>query len=178
MPEGGGQLAFAISALGLYACTPDTEESLVLCIVAGLAAVVSLVLPFRSLGRAGAALCVGVFVWVAAFDARGRPAAFVGAITALGLLVTGPIGGLLRGRTRRSRGWFVLAASLVVQAALAAYAGRVVGIERSVATAVALAVPAVVIGVITGALIGTPVRVRRSAVSSASTRSFTARPPT
>ena len=170
MPDGGGQLAFALSALGLYACTPDTEESLVLCVVAGLAAVVSLVLPLRSLGRAGAAVCVGVFVWIAAFDARGRPAAFVGALAALGLLLTGPLGGLLRGRTRRSRGWAVLAASLAVQAALAAYAGRVVGLERSIWTSVALAVPAVVLGVIAGAVIGMPVRERRSALSSSSTR--------
>jgi hypothetical protein len=152
--KGGTPVAFAIASVGVFACVPDTEEAWVLLVVAVVAAVISVVTPWRTLGASGSFACTGVLVWVAAFDARGRPAAVIGAVTALGLLVWEPIGARLRGARLGKHRVHSRVALVLAHAALAAYASRVVGLERSVWSAVAFAVPAVVVGITVGALVG------------------------
>lgn len=151
---GAGPFAFAIAAGGLFGCVPDTEEAWVLLVVAVAAAALSLLpLPrIQHLGAAGAMASTGVFVWIAAFDARGRPAAFVGAVTALGLLVWEPLGVRIHARSQAHVHRPV--AMLAAHVALTAYASRVVGLEKSVGVAVALAVPAALAGIAAGALLG------------------------
>jgi hypothetical protein len=152
-----GPLAFAISALGVYGCVPDTEEALVLLVVALGAAVVSCLPRFRRLGAAGATACVGVLVWIAALDARGRPSAFVGAVTALGLLLWEPLGVYVRawtGRRPRVSGRGAQVVIIVGHAALAAYASRVVGLTHAVGTALVLAVPGALVGIAIGFVAG------------------------
>ena len=151
--KGGTPVAFAIASVGVFACVPDTEEAWVLLAVAVVAAVISVLTPWRTLGASGSFACTGVLVWVAAFDARGRPAAVIGAVAALGLLVWEPIGARLRGARLGEHRVHSRVALVLAQAALAAYASRVVGLERSVWSAVALAVPAVVVGIAVGALV-------------------------
>jgi hypothetical protein len=139
----GVPVAFAVSAVGLYGCVPDTEEARVLLGVALVAALLSLIPSMHSFGIVGAAMSSGLFVWIAAFDAPGRPSAFVGATAALALLLTDAIGSRLRGaRPPMARGHAGGVVALAGHTVLAAYASRVAGLEQSVGSAVALAVPA------------------------------------
>jgi hypothetical protein len=109
-----------------------------------------LVTPFRSFGRAGAAACTGVLLWIAAFDARGRPAAFVGAALTLGLLLTAAGAARVRGeRSAWLRGRVGAAALLVGHFCLVGWASRVVGLEHSVRTATLLTVPGLIGAIVT-----------------------------
>ena len=127
-----GPLAFFISVAGLYVAVPDTEAPLVLlgaCVPAVLAALG----PRLSLGAEGAPAALGLYAWAAAFGARGRPAAMIGAIAALGVVLIEPLSrrvwrkhngivGLVHHRSRR----FSTAFALVPHAVVALIASRVV----------------------------------------------------
>jgi hypothetical protein len=89
---------YAVTAVGVYATVPDTERALVLLGVSVPLLLLGWPAALVSLGSSGSYAAVGVLVWVAATDGRGRETAIIGAIACLGLLVIEPAARLLRGR--------------------------------------------------------------------------------
>jgi hypothetical protein len=89
-----------VTALGVYACVPDTEEASVLVGAALPVALLGWPKPLASLGAAGAHMAVGLVVWTAAFDGRGRSGAIVGATACLGIMLLEPL--LSRVRSHRT----------------------------------------------------------------------------
>jgi hypothetical protein len=78
---------FAISAVGSYLCLPDTEQIIPLAVVAVLTAVCALVAPRMSYGGPGSMAMIGLLGWVASAGGLGRPAATIGGLGTLGVLV-------------------------------------------------------------------------------------------
>ena len=166
--RGAAPLWYALACIGQYVCVPDTEEARVLLVASfGAAGISLLLLRWRAFGPGGTSAAIGLFVWIAAVDARGRPAAFIGAVGALGLLALEPLGRRLwasrapkpssrastrpgRARTRPNRVAFL--ALLATQPLLAAYSGRVVGLEPAPKVALTLLIPALAVGVAAGFL--------------------------
>ena len=158
---GAGPVLLLVTAGGIYATVPDTEQVLVVLGVALPIALLGFPWPVAALGRGGAHAAVAVMLWSAANGAVGRPASIVGALGTFGLLVTIPIGRFAGGRPGRwrdrwrgitgSRGRMAaLAALVVVQVAVALYAAQVAGPEHDVTTAVLVLVPAVVVALLAG----------------------------
>ncbi len=139
----------AIALGGTYAAVPDTEHVLALLGVALLLAAVAFPWPLARLGDGGAAGATALVVWACAYDSRGRPAALIGAVTCLGLLLALPVGARLRAGMSsvledfgpRSR-VIVLA---VVQVAVALFAARTSGLQSSAVRALAFALPSATI---------------------------------
>jgi hypothetical protein len=132
-----------LTAGGIYATVPDTEQARVLLAVALPLAV--LVRPARSatLGRAGAVVVGGLFVWVVVTGGHGRPGSIVGGLACGGLLLADPVARGLAGRTLLDRvplgpvgGLGVGSAHLVV----VLVASRVAGLRDSAAAAAFVAV--------------------------------------
>ena len=141
---------YAITAAGVFAAVPDTEQAVVL-----LGASVPLGLAgwpqgHVRLGPTGAGAAVALLVWVAAVGGRGREPSIVGAVACLGLLVTLPAG---RRRARRTGGVVIghpqhVAVLVVgVHLAVVAVASRVAGIASDLDIAVPVAA-----GTVLGAL--------------------------
>lgn len=130
-----------MTALGVYGCVPDTEEASVLVGAALPVALLGWPKPLASLGAAGAHMAVGLVVWTAVFDGRGRSGAIVGATACLGIMMLEP---LLDGARRRAplaagrwcRRSFALAGTHL---ALVAVCSRVAGIRSSPVTAAVIA---------------------------------------
>ena len=124
---------FAVSAVGLYFCVPDTEAPAV--ILGALAVGSVLVLERRLQPAVGAAALAGLFAWVSAYGGLGRAGAVVGGVACLGALLL-PIARV----APRSTWWMVTV--LAVHIALVGYESRVAGAESSAWAAAALSVPA------------------------------------
>ena len=88
-----------VTAAGVFAAVPDTEEALVLLGVSIPVALLGWPLRLVRIGP-GAYPLVAVFVWVAAWGGRGRPASIVAVTACLGVLLIEPI----IGRTKWARG--------------------------------------------------------------------------
>lgn len=158
---GAVPLWYALSCVGLYACVPDTEEARVLVVVALAAAVLSRVPWLRTFGAPGSYAAVGLFVWIAAYDARGRPAAFIGAVGALGLLALEPVGRWVRARRAPLvSGSSAFLALLAVQAVLAASSSRIAGLAEQPRDALVRVLPVLIAGGVAGFVAGAR-RVRR-----------------
>lgn len=89
---------FAVTVAGVYFVLPDTEHASVL-----LGASLPLLLLGRpralaGLGSAGAYAATGLVVWTVAADGAARPAAIVGGVACLGLLVIEPLARTIRPR--------------------------------------------------------------------------------
>jgi hypothetical protein len=123
---------FAIGAVGVYFCVPDTEAPKAL--LGALVAAAALGLEPRLRPALGAPALAGLFVWVGAVGGIGRPGSVVGAVACLGVLVLVPL-------VRRSVHTLLVVA---LQCALVLYSSRVAGLEQSAWTAFALCVPAFV----------------------------------
>ena len=80
---------FGISAVGAFICLPDTEQITSLAVVAVVMAIVAVAEPRVAFGRAGSMALVGLFGWIAAAGGIGRPAATIGALGSLGVLLLG-----------------------------------------------------------------------------------------
>jgi hypothetical protein len=136
---------FAVAAVGLYACVPDTEHARALLgalLAAGLLGLDPL-LP----AAPGVSAVTGLFLWTAVLGGHGRPGAVVGAVACLGVLVVAPVAGWAR--VTRSAPVLLVG----VQVALVAFVSRVAGFRQSRAAAIALALPALVIAYLVLALV-------------------------
>jgi hypothetical protein len=136
-------VCYAISAGGVYLTVPDTELAIILFGVSIPALFLSWPTAFASLGWPGAYAAVGSLVWVGALEARGRPAALLGAVGCLGLLIAEPIAVLMRDWRRstfarlsqRRRSLLPVAAG---QCALVLIASRIAGRTHNVRAATLL----------------------------------------
>jgi hypothetical protein len=132
---------FGIAALGVFLTVPDTEGAMVLLGVAGIAGFLGWPRPVATLGAAGSYAVVGLYMFVAAEGALGRPASIVASVAVLGLLLIIPITIRLR-----SIGWaheldgvdatVPLLAQLVLVALISRTAGRIVGVPGAAALTV------------------------------------------
>lgn len=97
-PSGLPPVLFAVSAAGVFAAVPDTEQAGALLGASVPGALVGWPVGRARLGGAGAAGAVAVLVWVAALGALGRPVAVLGAVACIGLLAALSIGPWLADR--------------------------------------------------------------------------------
>ncbi|MCH8900440.1 MAG: hypothetical protein IH942_08135 [Acidobacteria bacterium] len=138
---------FGIAALGVFLAVPDTEGAMVLLGVAGIAGFLGWPRPVATLGAAGSYAVVGLYMFVAAEGAIGRPASIIASVAVLGLLLIVPITIRLR-----SAGWahdldrVVAVVPLVAQLFLVLLISRTAGRIAWVPGAAALTV-----GVLAGA---------------------------
>ena len=130
-------LLLAVSACGMYVCTPDTEHARAL--VGGALAAALLVLDRRLPATIGLGALTGLFVWSAAIDGRARGGAFVGAVACLGVVLLMPLVGW------RAPGRVAVVVAVGVQLALVAYEARLAGFQDSAVGAALATVPAFVV---------------------------------
>jgi len=154
-PRWTGLLA-AISAVGVFGTTPDTEHARAL-VGGALAGMLRSADPQAVSGAAGAASLAGMLAWTAAVDGFGRPGAVVGALGCVGVFALTPV--VVRARDP----------ALVVVAVhlgLVGLASRVAGFEHDAWSALAI----VAVAFVAGAVVLWWFRVRDA-------RGFLARPP-
>jgi hypothetical protein len=130
-----------IAALGVFLTVPDTEGAMVLLGVSGIAGFLGWPRPVATLGAAGSYAVVGLYMFVAAEGALGRPASIIASVAVLGLLLMVPITIRLR-----SIGWaheldrvnaiVPLLAQLVLVVLISRTAGRIVGVPGAAALTV------------------------------------------
>lgn len=121
-----------ISALGVYACVPDTEAPKVLLGAMAAAAVIGFEPRLRA--AIGLPAVVALVGWVGAFGGVGRPGAVVGGVACVGVLLL-PV-------SRRRPGPFGVVLLFVTQIALVTYEARVPGFETKAEVALLLSLPA------------------------------------
>lgn len=130
---------FAISAVGIYFCVPDTESAAVL--VGALVVGAAWIFVPRARAAVGVSALTGLLAWVAADGGVGRAGSVVGGVACLGVLLLPIARASPMTRPLPPRGWR-LVTLLGVQAALVAYESRVAGAEAGGGAALALSVPA------------------------------------
>jgi hypothetical protein len=131
-------LLFAIGAIGVWACVPDTEvpKAVMGALLAG--AVIGLEPRLRH--RIGFSAVTGLFVWGAVYGGVARDGSVVGGIACLGVVVLVAL--VLRWRPTR---WATIVA-IVLQVALVVFVARVAGFEESAWSALLLSVAAFAAG--------------------------------
>lgn len=123
----------AISALGVYATVPDTEQARAL--VGALLPVALVAFAFWRVSEAsGPVVGVALVAWVALVGGVGRPGSVVGAIGCLGVLALGPV-------SRRTTPVLVV----TVHVAVVAVASRVAGLRQSAWIAAAVVLPLMIV---------------------------------
>jgi hypothetical protein len=141
-PTGLIPVLYAITAFGVFAAVPDTEEAATLLGASAPGALCGWPLGRARLGPAGAAGATALMVWVSAVGGRGRPPSIVGAVACLGLLATLPAGRWLADRWMDRSGCARDPAApppvlvLVAHATTVAVASRVAGISSELRVAV------------------------------------------
>ena len=141
---------FGIAALGVLLTVPDSEGAIVLLGVAGIAGFLGWPRPVATLGAAGSYAVIGLYMFVAAEGAIGRPASMLASAAVLGLLLIVPVAIRLR-----SIGWareldrvdavVPLVAQLVLVVLIARTAGRVGWIPGAAALTIGLLAAAAMI---------------------------------
>jgi hypothetical protein len=126
-------LLFA-TAVGIYACAPDTETPKVLLGAIGPTMFLAIDPDTRGGSPTGAVLAL--VVWSAVLGGHGRPGAVIGSLACFGVLLLLPFV-----RPRRDTLPAVVTL-LVVQAALVVWVSRVAGLRQSALLALVLAIPA------------------------------------
>jgi hypothetical protein len=149
---------YAITAAGVFAAVPDTEQAAVLLGASVPLALAGWPLAHVRLGPAGAGAAVALLVWVAAVGGRGREPSIVGAVACLGLLVTLPAG---RWRARRiglvgavGRSEYVAIPVVGAHLAIVAVASRVAGISSDLDVAATVAAATALAALAAGAWLG------------------------
>lgn len=138
----------AVTTLGIYLTTPDTEHSAVLLGVALPVALLACPWPLATLGVGGSFASVAVVAWVVAIDGLGRDGALVGGIACLGVLVIEPAVRALDRRTGPASAPVPLrysATVVAVHVVLVAVCSRVGGLRSSAIEAFAVCAAAYVI---------------------------------
>ncbi len=170
---GLGPVLWLIAVAGLYWTVPDTERARCLIGVAFPIALTGWPLRATRMGAGGISASIGLFMWVAAIEGRGRPGSIVGAGASIGLFLVEPVGRMLAKHriAPLSRKLSVGAFELWVvgaQIAVTGYASRVVGFAATGAAATWLVLPAIPVGIAIGGLLGVSKRLRpRSSPTSA-----------
>jgi hypothetical protein len=126
-------LLFA-TAVGIYACVPDTETPKVL--LGALVPTLFLAIDPDTRGAAPTGALFGLMVWTAVLGGHGRPGAVIGGLACFGVLFALP---WLRARWDTPPAVVTL---LVVQAAVVLWVSRVAGLRDSALLALVLALPA------------------------------------
>jgi hypothetical protein len=161
-PTGLTPALYAVSAAGVFAAVPNTEEAAALLGASMPAALAGLPLGRARLGRVGAAGAAALLVWVAADGSLGREPAVVGAVACLGLLATLPAGRwlatYLRFRRRAPRDLMIgrPLPTLVVHATVVGVASRVAGTSSELWVAVPVAIATVVFALLVSAALVVP----------------------
>jgi hypothetical protein len=123
----------AITALGMWGTTPDTEHTRV--IVGALVGIVVLAFDRRlESGAGGTAAIVSLMVWAATIDGHARHSAVVGALGCFGAIVLLP----LVGRARVPASTVRIAAVIAIQAVIVVVCSRVAGLRDSAGASLAI----------------------------------------
>jgi hypothetical protein len=143
--RGLGPVLLAVTALGIYLTTPDTEHSSILLGAAVPVALLGWPRPLASLGVGGAFVAAALVGWDVVVDGIGRDGAVVGGIACLGMFAIEPVvrtaarGLATRGHARDTgppmRDALMVAALHVVVVALCS---RVAGLRESAAEALVI----------------------------------------
>jgi hypothetical protein len=151
-------VVYAITAAGVFAAVPDTEQAAVLLGASVPLGLAGWPLGHVRIGPTGAGAAVALVVWVAAVGGRGREPSIVGAVACLGLLATLPVGGWRARRTGRSgavgRSHHVAVLVVGVHLAVVAVASRVAGISSDLDVAAPVAAATVLGALAAGAWLG------------------------
>jgi len=121
---------FAVGAVGVYVCVPDTEAPK--CLLGALVATALVAWWPDAVPTVGFAALTGLFAWVAAYGGVGRSGAVVGGIACLGVIVLVPAFVAL---TTSREGVTTL---VLVQCALVVFVARVAGFEDGAGIALGL----------------------------------------
>lgn len=144
---GMGLTLLAISAAGVFAAVPDTEEAAALLGACALVAVLGWPVGLARLGPSGGAAATALLTWVVAVGGRGRPPSIVGGLVCLGLLAAAPAACWL-GRRPRVPGRGARPMAVLGAHGLAVLvASRGAGIRHELPTAVALALVSTAIAI-------------------------------
>jgi hypothetical protein len=158
-PTGLTPALYAVSAAGVFAAVPNTEEAAAVLGASVPAALAGWPLARARLGCVGTAGAVALLVWVTADGALGREPAVVGGVACLGLLATLPAGRwlatYLQVRTWAPREVMISGPlpTLVVHAALVGVASRVAGTSSELWVAVPVATATVVFSLLVSAVL-------------------------
>jgi hypothetical protein len=161
----------AITVGGMTLAVPDTEEVAALLGVALALAWLGWPLRLVTLGRPGALSAIAVLTWAAASGARGRPAALIGAVACLGLLVAVPAvrAAVLPVRTALARAPRPLIVILLglAHGVIVGVAARGAGVLESVSGATVVAALAAALALIAGVIFASvgsvpPIETRRA----------------
>ena len=138
--RGLAPVLLAVTTLGIYLTTPDTERSAVLLGAALPVALLACPWPLATLGVGGSFASVAVLTWVVAIDGVGRDGALVGSVACLGMLVLEPV--VRAAQSRRLPPAPVplrySATVVAVHVALVAVCSRVGGLRSSAVEALAV----------------------------------------
>ncbi|HEY3672828.1 MAG TPA: hypothetical protein VGN51_17955 [Acidimicrobiia bacterium] len=126
-------LLFA-TAVGIYACAPDTETPKIL--LGAIGPCMFLAIDPETRGGPPTGALLALVVWSAVLGGHGRPGAVVGSLACFGVLLLLPF---VRPRWRTPEAVVTL---LVVQAALVVWVSRVAGLRDGALLALVLAIPA------------------------------------
>lgn len=157
-----GPPAMLVTAGGVYACVPDTEQALALLGAALLVAPLGWPVRLARLGQAGSLAVTGLVVVVVALGGVGADRALVGGVASLGGFLVEPLATRLGGPRRQPHdpGW-PAAALLAAHLAVVLYASRVAGVRDEPGTAGVLAVAGATVAVVAGAAVQRARRARR-----------------
>jgi hypothetical protein len=139
--QGLPPVLLAVTTLGIYLTTPDTEHSAILLGAALPVALLGWPRPLASLGAGGASAAVALVAWTVVLDGAGRDGAVVGGVACLGMLVVEPVvrwasrRPATAGSTRPMRHALVVAP---LHVALVAACSRVAGLRSSAAEALVI----------------------------------------
>lgn len=139
----------AVTTLGVYLTTPDTEHSAILLGAAVPVALLGWPRPMASLGVGGSFVATALVAWDVVLDGRGRDGAIVGGLACLGMFVIEP---LVRSTTQRARGarpdesWRHVLVVAALHVGVVAVCSRVAGLRTEAADAAVISAVAYVVG--------------------------------
>jgi hypothetical protein len=158
-PTGLTPALYAVSAAGVFAAVPNTEEAAALLGASVPASLAGWPLGRARLGRLGAAGAAALLMWVTADGSLGREPAVVGGVACLGLLATLPAGRWLATYLQFPR-WAPLDVTvgrplptLVVHAVVVGVASRVAGTSSELRVAIPVGTATVVSSLLVSAVL-------------------------
>lgn len=178
---GLGPVLWFIAVAGVYWTVPDTERIRPLIGAAVPLAFTGWPKRLSRMGAGGIGASVGLLMWVAAIEGRGRPGSIVGAAGSLGLFVVEPLGRTLaKGRiapiSRSLRIGAYEACLVGAQVLTVGYASRVAGMAETGGEAFVLLAPAIPVAIALGGIVRASSRLGPRSGSSGPRRRRTSAP--